>query len=525
MSASDPAEALQDEIDRTAKSYDQLQYDSKPFPHSQPARLAGLAHYFGLEIEPVGSSRVLEIGGASGGNLIPHALLHPNAQFVGLDISQAQTDAGQARIAQLGLTNIELRCESVTEIDESWGSFDYIICHGVMSWVPKAVQDAIFRVCRERLSSRGVACISYNVLPGWRMLQPFRDAMLLTIPKDIDVPERVAAARDLLTYMHARTPDPGVYGDLLRLWGERLASSPDYYLAHEYLEDFNHPFAVREFAAAAADHRLAYVCDVDISTSMSSNYGPEAAHYVQTRTNGDLVATEQYLDIIGGRTFRQSILVAEERLTSVNRAKSPASLFGRHFLIRDHLTLEQEGDQYLIQDPSGAWVRTPSKAAADGIARLIERHPSSSTIKDCLYAVPDGNERDRAMVLDAIYSLLTSYLIVLTSEPLQVATAGERPKALLIARTDAANGAQATTNLRHELVPLDSVTCVLLPAMDGTLDRARLVALLERAALAGTISLMRDDQPVTDPQAIRQVAEEEVAAALASLAQMSLLES
>jgi len=524
MSATDTDEALRDDIERIAQRYDQLQYESKPFPHSQPARLAGLAQYFGVDVAPVGSARVLEIGGASGGNLIPHAARHPEAQFVEVDIGRAQIEAGRARVAQLGLTNIELRCESLTEIDASWGSFDYIIAHGVLSWVPPAVQDAMFRVISERLSPVGIACISYNVLPGWRMFQTFRDALLLTIPDDIGATERVASARDLLAFMHARSCDPGVYGDLLRIWGERLGGAPDYYLAHEYLEDANQAFGVREFAAAAAGHRLAYLCDCDISTMMSANYGPEVAQYVRTRTNGDLIATEQYLDIIGGRTFRQSILVAEKRLASVNRAQSPASLFDRNFLIRDRLTLEQQEDQYLVSDPGGAWVRTPSKAAADGIARLIERHPSSSTVNDCIDAIPDGNERDRAMLLDALYNMLSSYLIVLTSEPAVMVTAGDRPKASPIARVDAANGAQATTNLRHELVPLDPVMCALLPAMDGTRDHAALIDVLEREALAGRLSFTRDDQPVTDPGGIREVAAEQLPGVLAAMARLSIIE-
>jgi methyltransferase-like protein len=325
--------------------------------------------------------------------------------------------------------------------------------------------------------------------------------------------------------MQARSPDPGVYGDLLRIWGDRLGNAPDYYLAHEYLEDANEPLSVRDFVEAAARLRLAYLCDCDISTMMSSNYGPEAAQYVQTRTSGDLVTTEQYLDILGGRTFRQSILVGDERLASVNRAKSPARLFGRHLLIRDKLTMELDGGQYVFKDPGGAWVRTPSKAAADGITRLIERHPASSTVNDCLDALPHGNEQDRAMLLDALYSLLSSYMIVLTSEPVEAITVGDRPKAALLARTDAANGAQATTNLRHELTPLDPVMCALLPAMDGTGDHTALIDLLEREALAGRLSFTRNDQPVTDPKSVREIAAEQLPGVLAAMADLSILES
>ena len=186
MDDGDPAEGAQEIIARTARDYGRIQYNSKPFPQSQPSRMAALAQYFGLASAPLDRARVLELGSSSGGNIIPHALRYPDANFIGVDISRAQIDAGQARIARLGLSNIELRCASLTAIDESWGQFDYIICHGVHSWVPAPIQDAIFRVIRAVLSPVGIACVSYNVLPGWRMYQPFRDALALKVQKQDD---------------------------------------------------------------------------------------------------------------------------------------------------------------------------------------------------------------------------------------------------------------------------------------------------------------------------------------------------
>ena len=113
---------------------------------------------------------------------------------------------------------------------------------------------------------------------------------------------------------------------MLRIWGERLAAMPDYYLAHEYLEEVNAPTTIRDFTAAAAGHRLGYLSDCDISTMMADNYGVEVADYIQSRTQGHLVQSEQYLDILSGRSFRQSLLIAEERLAEVDRNIAPERL-------------------------------------------------------------------------------------------------------------------------------------------------------------------------------------------------------
>jgi 2-polyprenyl-3-methyl-5-hydroxy-6-metoxy-1,4-benzoquinol methylase len=87
-------------------------------------------------------------------------LAYPEARFVGVDLARTQVAAGRARIAKLGLTNIEILCQSFTELGDELGSFDYILCHGVYSWVPTAVQDAILRIIQARLSPVGVAYVS-----------------------------------------------------------------------------------------------------------------------------------------------------------------------------------------------------------------------------------------------------------------------------------------------------------------------------------------------------------------------------
>ena len=82
--------------------------------------------------------RVLELGCASGGNLIPMAMDFPDSEFLGIDLSARQIEAGKVHLANLKPRNIELRAASIMDVDAGYGQFDYIICHGVFSWVPPA---------------------------------------------------------------------------------------------------------------------------------------------------------------------------------------------------------------------------------------------------------------------------------------------------------------------------------------------------------------------------------------------------
>ncbi|MGL5839712.1 MAG: methyltransferase regulatory domain-containing protein [Sphingorhabdus sp.] len=509
-------------IARTALKYDLLPYQSKPFAQSQPARLGAIAKLFALDAAPMENARVLELGCASGGNIIPHAMRYPNAKFVGVDLARTQVAAGRARIAQLGLSNIEILCQSFTEIGDELGTFDYIICHGVYSWVPPAVQDAIFRIVRARLSPVGVACISYNVLPGWRMMQPLRDAFLLQIPDEVDSLARVAKARELLQFLATSSPDKGPYGEMIRQWAERLAGLPDDYIAHEFLEETNLPSTVREFTGAAGRHGLGYLGECEISSMILDNYGSEVAEQVRTRSANDLVESEQYLDLLSGRTFRQSILVANERMVDVNRALSPERIEALYFLPPAGLKVEQDGKSFVVIDSVGRMLTSESKTVADGVNRMISRFPGSSTLDE---AAEGLDETGRLQLQDALYRMLIAGILQVLAEPVTVsAEIGERPVALKLARADAADGQELTTNQRHETVGIDPAARILLPLLDGSKNHSELVAILKAAALNGELGFQRDGHPVTGATDIEAVASDYLPNLLAGIASAALIE-
>ena len=96
------------EIEGLRADYDTTPYTSDAFPQSAPGRLAAIAHVFGLDTPDLATARVLEIGCASAGNLIPFAAMYPRARVVGVDLSEVQIAHGRARAAALGVENLEL---------------------------------------------------------------------------------------------------------------------------------------------------------------------------------------------------------------------------------------------------------------------------------------------------------------------------------------------------------------------------------------------------------------------------------
>src|SRR5262245_43652043 len=76
-------------------SYGLVPYESRSFPQSQPDRLATIATLLGMKPVSLTASRVLEIGCAGGGNLIPMAVSLPGSTFVGIDLSARQIETAR----------------------------------------------------------------------------------------------------------------------------------------------------------------------------------------------------------------------------------------------------------------------------------------------------------------------------------------------------------------------------------------------------------------------------------------------
>src|SRR5262245_37668853 len=223
-------------------SYDEVPYPSLPYPYTHPDHLAAVATLLGLGPARADRCRVLELGCASGGNLIPLAYTYPDSSFLGIDLSVEQIRQGEELQSALGLGNVELRAMSILDVDDRFGTFDFIICHGVYSWVPEAVQDRILEVCARHLAPEGIGLVSYNTFPGWHMRGMIRAMMVLHDRRYRDHPplERVAQARALLAFLAEAVPqENSPYSLLLRQHLELLSGCADPYFFHEHLEECN----------------------------------------------------------------------------------------------------------------------------------------------------------------------------------------------------------------------------------------------------------------------------------------------
>ncbi len=514
-------------IARTALKYDLLPYTSNPFPQTQPGRLAALARLFGLETASMDGARVLELGCAGGGNIIPLAARYPDAKFVGVDLSRTQVAAGRERILQLGLRNIEIQCRSFTELTADDGVFDYIICHGVYSWVPAPVREAILAICNARLSPKGVAIVSYNVLPGWRMLQPLRDAFLMHAPDTMEPRQRVAHARSLLEFLKTYGSENGAYKQTLDFWASRFPNFTDDYIAHDFLEEVNDPCTFRDFIAAAGRHGLGFLSESELPGMILDNQPAETARKVREMSGNQLFATEQYMDLLTGRTFRQTLLVADARLAQVNRNIEPSRLAGLHVLTGGDMKIARdEKGGGSVTDSAGRQLRSSSTEVIDAIESVVSGFPGSSSVDALMAEAGKRGAELPAQVQEALFKMALVGLCTLTSEPVRATPAPSRkPVASALARYDAKRGDLATTNARHERIAFDSIGQVVLPALDGSNDVNALIEIVLQAVRAGRINFFRDGAPIADLAEREKIAIDQVRNLLPGFARGGLLEA
>ncbi len=292
--------------------YDRIHYPSIPHYPTRPQHLEMVARLFGMQPRPATEARVLEIGCSVGGNILPLAERFPGASFVGVDLSASQIAAGQKLITELGLRNIELHALDLTLIDESFGKFDYIIAHGVFSWVPEPVRERLLAVIKERLAPHGVALVSHNVKPGWHMKAMAREMMLYHSRDVADPLEQVQKGKAFIeTLTQLVRPADKVFHAVLVEQTEKRAQVPDQALLHDDFAEICDGIYLHELAARLAVNHLQYVGDSHIWLMWPTGLPPQAQAFLDS-VSTSVVEREQYLDFLKNRMFRYTIVCHDD---------------------------------------------------------------------------------------------------------------------------------------------------------------------------------------------------------------------
>jgi SAM-dependent methyltransferase len=293
-------------------TYDDVLYPGYPFPQAHPDRLAPLATLFGMKPARIEAARVLEIGCGDGANLIPMALSLPESSFVGVDLAARPIAKGQAMAKALGLGNVTLEQLDILALSSAFGEFDYVIAHGLYSWVPAAVRDKLMAICKANLAPDGVAYVSYNTYPGGHLREMLREMMLFHI-RDIREPvERIGQGRAMVRFLAEAESGPDLYKTILASLDQEIGRLSDGSLFHDHLAEVNSPIYFNQFINHARRHGLQYLAEADFFDMQYQTFAPEISETLRRIADEDIVACEQYLDFLTCRRFRQTLLCHEQ---------------------------------------------------------------------------------------------------------------------------------------------------------------------------------------------------------------------
>jgi methyltransferase-like protein/cyclopropane fatty-acyl-phospholipid synthase-like methyltransferase len=524
---------IRDEERAVRDAYDSVPYPSASQHHTHPDHLAALALLNGLDPAPPQRCRVLELGCADGGNLIPMAAEYPESRFIGIDLSPKQIESGRAAVAAEGLTNLELRAMSILDVHDALGSFDYILCHGVFSWVAPEVQDKILKICRTHLAPNGVAYISYNTYPGWHLREVVRDMVVFHTRRFSDAEERTARAFELVQFLAETSTGGGEAHALVmrtaREHFEEFRHRPAY-LAHEYLERTNAPMYFHEFAARAAEHGLQYMSEAEPSAMEADNLAPAVAERLHQFTS-DRIELEQYVDFAANRMFRRTLLCRDS--ARLDRAVTPEKL--RRLYVSSTAkpvsdTPQSRGNaSESFRTAHGAAFSSTHPLAKAALLALFAAWPQAvgfDALRSDIGRLLGESSPDDAALTDLLASLHGTGVIVLhASPPNCTRTVREFPRVSDLARHQAEAGLLVTNQHRRVVRLDDPFVRFLVQHLDGTRSHADLVRLLDAEVTAGRLDVSADGQPIREPHRIPAVLQALLAHHLRQMAEYALLVS
>lgn len=524
------------QITSKVNAYDDVPYESYPYTVSSPNYLKAIGMLFGMKPSGVENARILELGCAAGGNIIPHAVNHPKAEVVGVDLSAVQIAQANSHKAALGLKNIEFHNCSITDIDESFGKFDYIICHGVISWVPDFVRDKIFEVCSKNLNPSGIAYVSYNTLPGWNMVRSIRDMMLYHTAGFSDSQAKVNQARLLLDFVKESLEGVNSsYSEMLTNEAKLLASQTDHYLRHDHLEEENKQYYFKEFMDKAGEQNLQYLADCSLSSMYLGNMPQKVAEKLQAVN--DIVRTEQYMDFITNRRFRSSLLCHSS--VKLNRAVSNEDVtkFNLMFTLVPEKPLSEinienalEPAKFFFKGNNESPITTSSpsmKAILYTFAENLNNPISFEKLTVAANKKLGGKklaEIRTEFLNNAIKLVFQGYIEITMQSGREKQPNMDKPKVSTLVQYQVTSTPNIwVTSGKHEVIGVNLLEKCAMNFMDGKHDKTQILDEVIKRIAAGDLTLNKDGIKVEDPQEVKQELQGFIEQTITKLANNALL--
>jgi len=290
-----------------------VEYTGNFYPYQAPAWLAYIAAINGYAAPPLdGSFSWCELGCGKGITSLLLAATHPQGEFHACDFNPAHIEYAERMRSAAAVGNVTFHLKDFAEMrDAQLPAFDFIVLHGVYSWVPEAVRGQIREFARRKLKAGGLLMVSYNAMPGWAHVQPLR-RMMQVYAEGLSG-DSLDKARAAFGYVDALASNGAAYfknapAAVRQL--EQIARQDIRYVAHEYLTPHGDPFYFSEVESAMRAAGLSYAGSMVPADNYAELMVPGPFRKLLPPTPAR-VALELHRDFIANTSFRPDLYTAQ----------------------------------------------------------------------------------------------------------------------------------------------------------------------------------------------------------------------
>lgn len=260
-----------------------------------------------------GKLKYIEFGCGQGLNLCLIAACNPQIEFIGIDFNPQQIAHAQKLAKAAGLPNVQFWEADFIELARNWpkelGKFHYAVAHGIISWIPNRVREALYQCLESALYPGAIVYLSYNTMPGWisalpiqHLLKLWQEREVLSAPQTIDKGYvRLMKLLETNTLMCRVLPQ-------IKSKIEKLHSLDKSYLIHEYLHDEWRPFWFDEVAKDLHSRKLIYLGTATTSDWFLPAMLPKEWREILVEY-ADPIVRETMLDVIINQSFRRDLWI------------------------------------------------------------------------------------------------------------------------------------------------------------------------------------------------------------------------
>ncbi len=252
-----------------------------------------------------------DLGCGNGFTTLVIAAACPHADIWGFDFNPAHVEFANGLAARAGLTNVRFVECSFADLDAlpdaALPEFDFMVSHGVLSWISPANRRHLVGAVARRLKPGGLVYLSYNVTTGWTSMVPVQSLMRLLAAASPDRSD--AAVPGVLDFVDRLKQAGALFFQANPAIDARLTDirkQDPRYIAHEYLNQDWHPLMSADVAGEMLEAKCRYIGSATLAENIDTVSVPPNMTPILGETR-DPYLRETLRDIGCAQSFRRDL--------------------------------------------------------------------------------------------------------------------------------------------------------------------------------------------------------------------------